>query len=137
MKNLANCKPSEFLVQTNRIRKSVEHWLSVTEVMEIRKKTPVFTEGMTTAERKKSIEDQAMRNLSAILDSVMGDHPQETLEVLALCCFVEPEDVDEHPIGFYLQNFWEMANDESVRGFFTLLTQLGQTDTSAVSRALD
>lgn len=37
MKNLANCTPSEFLKQTNKIKKSVEKWLKATDIMEIRK----------------------------------------------------------------------------------------------------
>jgi hypothetical protein len=41
MKNLANCKPSEFLSQTNKIRKSVEKWLKLTDIINIRKRIPV------------------------------------------------------------------------------------------------
>ena len=37
MKNLANCKPSEFLAQTFKIKKSLQEWLDVTKLMEIRK----------------------------------------------------------------------------------------------------
>ena len=51
MKNLANCKPSEFLVQTNRIRKSVENWLTVTDILNIRRNQPELKEGMTKEER--------------------------------------------------------------------------------------
>jgi hypothetical protein len=40
MKNLANCKPSEFLKQTNRIRKSVSKWLTDTDIANIRKRMP-------------------------------------------------------------------------------------------------
>ena len=40
MKTLANCNPVEFLVQTNKIRKAVWDWLSLTQVMEIRKNLP-------------------------------------------------------------------------------------------------
>lgn len=34
MKNLSNCKPSEFLRQTARIRKSVAKWLEVTDLID-------------------------------------------------------------------------------------------------------
>ena len=56
MKNLANCKPSEFLVQTNKIRKSVEKWLKITDIMNIRKVVPPEKEGQTAEERKAERE---------------------------------------------------------------------------------
>jgi hypothetical protein len=40
MKNLANCTPREFLKQTSKIKGSVEKWLKVTDVMNIRKRMP-------------------------------------------------------------------------------------------------
>ena len=41
-------------------------------------------------------------------------------------CFVEPEDVDNHPMSFYLESVAEIMNDEAVLGFFTSLVNLGQ-----------
>ena len=135
-KNLATCKPSEFLVQTNKIRKAVEKWLTVTDIMNIRKQVPEledFTSGMTTDEiervkehNKELIAEQSKKNLSKILDSIMDEHPQETLELLALLCFVEPKDVDDYPVSFYLGNLNDLLNNEDVLGFFTSLVQLGQ-----------
>lgn len=125
-KNLANCKPSEFLVQTNKIRKAVEKWLTITDLKGIRKRMPPVKEGQTAEDRRKEIESQAMKNLSAMLDSIMEEHPEETLELLALMCFVEPENVDDYPISFYLGNFSEIIRDQAVLSFFTSLIQLGQ-----------
>ena len=42
MKNLANCKPSEFLKQTYKIKKSVEKWIKDVDLMNIRKNMPVL-----------------------------------------------------------------------------------------------
>ena len=39
LKTLATCNPYEFLAQTNRIKESVEKWLTVTDVLNIRKRT--------------------------------------------------------------------------------------------------
>lgn len=128
MKNLANCKPSEFLVQTNKIRKSVEKWLKMTDLQGIRKRMPPVKEGQTAEERRKELESQAMKNLSTMLDSIMEEHPTETLELLALMCFVEPQNVDDYPISFYLENFSEIIRDQAVVSFFTSLIQLGQTN---------
>ena len=134
-KNLANCKPSEFLKQTYRIKKNVEKWLDDTEIMSIRKNRPEMLKiesGMTEDQRqevfeenKKRLQDQSMKNFMAILDAVMDTHADETLEILALCCFVEPTEVDNYNISFYLDSIAELIRNESVIGFFTSLAQLG------------
>ena len=137
MKNLANCKPSEFLKQTNRIRKSVEKWLNVTDVMSIRRRKPEgmpeVQAGMSQDEvdavrekQRQMMAEQAQRNLKDMLDSMLDNHPDETLEVLALCCFVEPENVDDHTVSDYLLSINELVADEAVRDFFTFLMQLVQ-----------
>lgn len=140
MKNLANCKPSEFLKQTNRVRKAVEKWLTDTDIMNIRKNVPEpikGTKGMSDKEKKEALADyqrrrevQARENLSRILDAVMEEHPDETLELLALLCFVEPENVDDYPISDYLDSLTEMLSNESVISFFTSLARWGATPTS-------
>lgn len=126
MKNLANCKPSEFLVQTNKIRKSVEKWLKLTDIMNIRKNVPPVKEGQTPEERKAELLKQSKQNINKMLDAILEEHPQETLELLGLMCFVEPEDVDNHTVSEYLMSFTELMNDEAVLGFFTSLMNLGQ-----------
>ena len=124
MKNLANCKPSEFLQQTNRIRKSVSKWLTDTDIMNIRRRMPQIPEGATDDEKKKAMEEQVNENFNAILDAIMEEHPDETLELLALLCFVEPENVDDHTVTEYLESFTELANNKAVLDFFTSLMQL-------------
>lgn len=140
MKNLANCKPSEFLRQTSRIRKSVENWLSVTEIMEIRKRLPKLThvtDDMSAEKRAEIIaenrlkqSEQVRQNAMDILDAVLDKHPDETLELLALLCFIEPDDVDNHPISEYLESFTELVSNETVINFFISLARLGQMNTS-------
>lgn len=143
MKNLANCKPSEFLRQTYKIKNSVEKWLTTTEILEIRKNLPTLTKmtpDMTDEERKKVFEEnkrraaeQSRKNMSAILDAVMDKHAEETLEILALCCFIDPDKADDYPIEDYLTSFAELMSNTAVISFFTSLTQLGVLDTSNVS----
>ncbi len=138
MKNLANCKPSEFLKQTSRIRKATEKWLDYTGILNIRKDVPKYKEitaDMSEAEveavqkeNRKRREDQINKNFSAILDAIMDEHPDETLELLALLCFVEPKDVDNHTVSEYLEAITEMITNQAVIGFFTSLAQLGQTN---------
>ncbi len=124
MKNLANCKPSEFLVQTNKIRKSVAKWLTVTEIHEIRKRLPKYDDKMDAEKRAEVRREQMRKNLSAILDAVLEEHPMETLEVMALACFIDPDKADDYPMSVYLQSISELIADESVLGFFTSLVSL-------------
>ena len=138
-KNLATCKPSEFLKQTARVRKSVEKWLDKTKIMEIRSRK---VEGLETVPenageaeayeiRKRNAEKitaQQKKNFNDILTAAMEECPDETLELLALICFVEPENVNDHSIAFYLNNLTDIISDKDVLGFFTSLAQLGQTD---------
>ncbi len=137
MKNLANCTPREFLKQTSRIKRSVEKWLKATDIMAIRERMPAnipeIKDNVTVAEqsdivakRAEMLRDQAYKNVSAILDAMMEEHPDETLEVLAYCCFVEPENVDDHPMSYYLSSINEILTDESVKAFFTTLMSLVQ-----------
>lgn len=137
MKNLANCKPSEFLKQTNKIRKSVEKWLTITDIMNIRKRMPEnmpemnkdmsMEEGKVVLEkRQEMMAEQSRRNLNAMLDAMLDEHPDETLEILGLCCFVEPEEIDNHTVSEYLLSINELLSDEAVRDFFTLLMSLVQ-----------
>jgi hypothetical protein len=131
MKNLANCKPREFLQQTNRIRKAVEKWLKLTDIMKIRNNVPKIPKGTSTVEANKLLAEAAQKNLSRMLDVIMDEHPDETLELLALCCFVEPENVDDYEVADYLGSFADIIQNEAVLRFFTSLMQLGQMNTSA------
>lgn len=145
MKTLANCKPSEFLKQTNRIKKATEKWLKLTDIMNIRRNAPelkeapldadVETKAKIFTENKKLIAEQSLKNLSLILDAMLDKYPDETLELLALICFVDPEHVDDHKMSEYLEAITEMLNDEAVLGFFTSLARWGLTNTSGASVA--
>lgn len=140
MKTLVNCTPSEFLSQTYKIKTSVAKWLTDTDIINIRKKLPKgliklneIKDGEDRAKviekNKELLEKQSRENLSIILDAIMKDHPQETLEILALICFIDPSEVDSHPMREYLMVINEIINDEAVIGFFTSLTRLGLMNT--------
>ena len=145
LKTLADCKPSEFLKQTSLIRKAVSKWLTDTDIDNIRRRLPRFE----TAAPDASAEDRAAvilrnaeakkqqmkKNLSAILDAMLDDHPEETLSILALLCFVDPENVDDHGITEYMDAFTRLISDEAVIGFFTSLAQLGMTNISTSAKA--
>lgn len=141
MKNLANCKPSEFLRQTNKIKKAVERWLTDTDILNIRKTAPdiiIVDETASETEQEKvraanreKAKAQAKANLSRMVDAIAEEHPDETLELLALLCFVEPEHVDDYPMTEYLASIADMMTNEAVISFFTSLARLAQMGISA------
>lgn len=139
MKNLATCKPTEFLKQTNRIKKAAEKWLNDTDILNIRKNLPkleTIDKDVDAEERNRIFEanqkkarKQMLENTSKILDAIMEDHPDETLELIALLCFVEPQNVDDYTVEEYLTAITEMLSSKAVIGFFTSLAQWGLTST--------
>ena len=124
-KSLANCKPSEFLKQTNAIRHYVEKWLKDIKFADIRKRLPAIPEGATEGEKKELIAEQSRKNFSEMLDSALEKHPEETLGVLALCCFIPVEQADEQPMEFYVDAIADLMESEAVVRFFTSLVKLG------------
>jgi len=145
LKTLVTCKPTEFLRQTNRIKKAVEKWLKDTDIMNIRKRLPSLEvvamnatdeERREIAARNKALsEKQAKKNISAMLDAILEEHPEETMELLGLCCFVEPEHIDDYKVTDYLNAFNSIINDKAVIDFFISLASLGQTSISGASKA--
>jgi len=135
MKTLANCSPREFLKQTNRIRKAVANWLSLTKVMEIRKNLPKFAEDATPEDKRKAAAAQIQKNGMAILDAVLEDHPDETAELLGLMCFIEPDELDNHEMREFFGAFAEMLSCPEIVDFFTSLARLESVNTSPVAKA--
>ena len=144
LKTLLDATPTEFLVQTNKIRKALSRWLTETDLLNIRKRLPVYAtvgKDATAEERAEVIKANAEKqkaqqreNVNAMLDAILEDHPLETLEVMALACFVEPKDLDTYPMRAYLKAFTKMLTDEVTVSFFTSLWRLDRMDTSISAR---
>lgn len=144
MKNLANCTPREFFAQSVKIKRSVEEWLDVTKIMDLRKTKPVNlikVECLSGEARVKAIEEnkrlwkeQSKKNLSLLFDRMLEENAEKTIEVMALCCFVEPADVDNHTMSEFFKAIGELISDEGVLSFFISLVQLGQTDIGIVPK---
>ena len=136
MKNLANCKPSEFLKQTVLIKHAAERWLDSTKIMDILKTAPkikLIDDDMTEEEKDRILSEnrisrrnQTKENISRVFDAILEENPGETLVLLALICFVDPDKVDDHPMEEYFSALSEMLNNEAVIGFFTSLARWGQ-----------
>jgi len=144
MKNLANCTPREFFAQSVKIKRSVEEWLDVTNLMDLRKTKPanlIKLDGLSGDEKAKAIEEnkrlwkeQTKKNLSTLFDKMLDENAEKTIEVMALCCFVDPADVDNHTMSEFLKSIGELISDEGVLSFFISLVQLGQTDIGIVPK---
>lgn len=144
MKNLANCTPREFFAQSVKIKRSVEEWLDVTKIMDLRKTKPanlIKIEGLSDEAKAKAIEEnkrlwkeQSKKNLSMLFDKMLDENAEKTIEVMALCCFVEPADIDNHTMSEFLKSIGELMSDEGVISFFISLVQLGQTDIGIVPK---
>ncbi len=125
VKSIANCKPSEFLRQTNAIRHYVEKWLKATDIAAIRKRLPEIPVGATEEEKNELMAKQSRENFSAMLDAALERHPEETLGVLALCCFTPVEEADNLPMEHYIEALADLMESEAVMRFFTSLVRLG------------
>lgn len=120
-KNLANCTLREFMVQTRLIKHHVEKWLTDTDIMNIRKNVPEIPDDVDDEERKKILTEQGMKNASAMFDAIFDEHPDDTIILVALLCFVPISEVDEHPMTYYMESITEMLNDKTVWDFFISL----------------
>lgn len=128
LKNLANCTPREFIKQTAKIRRSVQKWLTLTDIVNIRKRLPDFPKDATPDEKSKMIQEQSVKNINAVMDAILEEYPDETIDVIALCCFLEPEDVDNYSTADLLTAMNDMIGNEAVLGFFTSLVKLARTN---------
>lgn len=145
MKNLANCTGPEFLRQSNKIRHLIGPWLKSIKFSEIRKNKPSgiieITDDMTDeekvladAENEKKWRAQSMKNISDMLDLALDINAEETFKILAVMCFIEPSDADNHSAPELLANFAEMIQDKDVLGFFTSLMKLDVMNTSNTAK---
>lgn len=125
IKSIANCKPTEFAKQSNVIRHYVEKWLGHIKFADIRKHLPEIPEGVTEAEKNELIRKQNYKNFSDMLDAALDEYPEETMGLLALCCFLPAEDVDNHPVSMYFKAVADILANETVMDFFISLAKLG------------
>ena len=125
IKSLANCKPSEFIKQTNAIRHYVEKWLKDIKFADIRKHLPDIPEDATDEEKTELIREQNYKNFSEMLDSALEEHTEETLGILAMCSFIPVEESDEQSMEYYIQVITDLLESETVCRFFISLAKLG------------
>ena len=133
MKTLASCNPKEFLVQTNKIRKSVASWLTLTKVLEIRKRVPAYPDDVSEEQKAEIRQKQFRDNIEAMLDSVLEEYPEQTAELLGLLCFIEPKDLEKHKMTEFMGAITEILNSPEVLDFFISLAKLERIDISGIA----
>jgi len=136
-KNLANCTPDEFLDQSFLIMDAAEKFMKVNDILGIRgrkveglQEIPKDNEEEADRIRKenaKKITAQRMKNVKDLLTSMMHTHKSETLELLALSCFIDPAEVNNYTMAYLLRNVGEILSDQDMLAFFTSAAQLEQT----------
>lgn len=134
MKTLANCTPREFLIQTNKIRRAAEHWLDVTRLNELRRRLPNIDPGATEDQRREALARQINRNVSDMLSAMLEDHPEETLELVAGLCFIEPEALEQYTVPELLRAITEILDCPEVLDFFLSLARWEGMRTSTAAR---
>ena len=130
MKNLATCSPTEFFTQTVAIRHAAAEWFSGTNILNIRKKVPTIPPNASPEEKREMITKQAKENAMEIFRAVFEEHPEETIKLMALACFVEPERVDDYPMEDYLTAIMDMVESPAVVRFFSYVVRSGLKNTS-------
>lgn len=130
MKNLANCTPTEFMRQSMKLRAPFAAWLKKTGIPEIRKRRPEGFDEMTDTEKAEALRAQSAENMTDIIAAALEKDYEGTVEVMALCCFVDPKDIDAHPMAEYLEAIMQMFSSEAVRGFFMYYLRPGQGTSS-------
>lgn len=119
MKTLTNCKPREFMRQLARIKTAGETWLDMTRLLELRRRMPPRKDYADDEERRQAIMDQWRANIKSMVDALLVEHPDETIELLGLLCFIEPEELDEHPMSELYAGLMAVLKDDNLLDLFT------------------
>lgn len=136
VKSLANCTAEEGVVQFNKVRKLVNEWCTATDIENIRKRMPVLEivpQGtdkeqarLINEKNKRLQEEQAMKNLNAILDAALDANMELTLKVMKVCCFKEP---DDNSLMFtdIIAAINDMISNKEILNFFISTTNLAKS----------
>ena len=130
MKTIANLNGVEFLRAINRTRYAVEKLMSVTDVLSLWKKNPVFTGEETPEEKLEKQKKQLKQNLSDMLDALLEEHPEETYECIMALCVREQGEPEPDGIEMVMAAF-NLISDKRVLDFLLQLGKSGLINTEA------
>lgn len=121
MKTLNNCTPREFMRQLSRIREASRSWLDLTQLQQLRRRMPPARAYKDDNERIAAVMTQWRTNIKDMLNAALMEHPDETIELLGLLCFIEPEDLDNHEMSELFAGFMDVLNNDKLLELFTVL----------------
>lgn len=130
MKTIAELSGVDFLRQCNKIRHGVAEVLKETKVMEIRNRLPEYTGEETKEEIVEKRNEQAKKNLDAMLDVLLEEKPEETIKLFNLLVVYEKGDKELSGMEMLMTGM-SIVSDQRVMDFLSSLMQLGQMATEA------
>lgn len=130
MKTIAELSGVDFLRQCNKIRHGVAEVLKETKVMEIRNRLPEYTGEETKEEIVEKRNEQAKKNLDAMLDILLEEKPEETIKLFNLLVVYEKGDKELSGMEMLMTGM-SIVSDQRVMDFLSSLMQLGQMATEA------
>ena len=130
MRTIANLSGPEFLRAINRTRHAVEKLMSETGVLKLRKNAPKFTGNETPEERKELERQQAKKNISDMLDTLLETHPEVTYECIMAMCVLDEGEPAPDGIELVMAAF-ALISDKRVLDFLLALGKSGLIGTDA------
>lgn len=108
--------------QTYRIATLVKELNKETQFLEIRKRRP-NVEGLSEKEKKEALLKQGTENLWAMYEKLSTDAPEKTTELIGLCCFIEPDEIESHTGIELATSAMELFRSKEVLDFFQSLVR--------------
>lgn len=131
-KTLANCKAADFLRQANKIRKSAKEYYDALNISGIRDRMAK----KYAAQDESGKEATRAEYVSEILDAILDENAEKTVEIVGMVAFMEPEQAQELDPAEMFDILLECLASERVMTFFIKMASLGGSDTADISRAL-
>lgn len=125
MKTIAQLNGVDFLRRCNKVRHRVADILAETGVLEYRKRQPEFTGNESLAERNQLIRQQSKKNIDAMLDCLLEEHADKTVELLNLLTIREEGDPEELAGFDMLTAGLELFSNQKVMDFFISVASSG------------
>lgn len=118
MKTITELTGGDFLRHCNKIRHQVSDIIKETGVLEIRKRQPEFTGKETEKEKAEMINQQAKKNIDAMIDCLLDEHAEKTIELLNLLVIREKDDPKEIPDFDLIAIGLDLIGNQKVMNFF-------------------
>lgn len=131
-KTLANCRAAEFLRQANKIRKVAKEYYDALNISGIRDRLA----SKYAAQDEAGKETTAHEFVSEILDAVLDENAEKTVEIIGMVAFLEPDEAQELEPAEMFDILFNCLTSERTMDFFIKMASLGGKDTESILQAL-